>query len=71
MSLLVVTLIGALAGGGLFAHFTDTEESVGNQFTAGTLDLKPDDIAMESVNLAPCCWQVWDAHTLTNAGNLD
>ena len=32
-----------MIGVGTFAYFADTETSTGNQFTAGTLDLKTDD----------------------------
>jgi predicted ribosomally synthesized peptide with SipW-like signal peptide len=40
LSLMVIGLVAALAGAGLYAIFSDTETSTGNTFTAGTLDLK-------------------------------
>ena len=36
-------LVMALVGGGTWAYFSDPEESTGNVFTAGTLDLKTND----------------------------
>ena len=37
---MVIGLVAALVGAGLYAYFSDTETSSGNIFTAGTLDLK-------------------------------
>jgi predicted ribosomally synthesized peptide with SipW-like signal peptide len=42
MSLMIIALVGALVGGGVYAYFSDTETSTGNTFTAGTLDLNLD-----------------------------
>jgi predicted ribosomally synthesized peptide with SipW-like signal peptide len=42
VSMMVIGLVAALAGAGLYAYFSDTETSTGNTFTAGTLDLKVD-----------------------------
>ena len=39
MSILVIGVVAMAAGAGTFAYFSDTEESTGNTFTAGTLDL--------------------------------
>jgi predicted ribosomally synthesized peptide with SipW-like signal peptide len=39
MSLMVVSVVGALIGGGLYAYFSDTETSEGNTFSAGTIDI--------------------------------
>jgi predicted ribosomally synthesized peptide with SipW-like signal peptide len=39
VSVLALALVGALAGGGLFAYFSDTETSTGNTFVAGTIDI--------------------------------
>jgi predicted ribosomally synthesized peptide with SipW-like signal peptide len=39
-SLLMIGVVAAMAGAGTFAYFTDTETSVDNTFTAGTLDLQ-------------------------------
>ena len=74
LSVMVMALLALLVGGGLFAHFTDTESSEGNSFTAGTLDLKVDGedfIEREDLILKPCVWQSWDVHDLTNSGQLD
>ena len=40
MSILMIGVVAMAAGAGTFAHFSDTETSTGNTFTAGTLDLK-------------------------------
>ena len=40
VSLMVIALVGALIGGGIFAAFSDTESATDNTFTAGTLNLK-------------------------------
>ena len=41
VSVMVIALAGALVGGGIYAYFSDTEASMGNTFTAGTLNLVP------------------------------
>jgi predicted ribosomally synthesized peptide with SipW-like signal peptide len=38
--MMVIGLVAALAGAGLYAYFNDTETAGQNTFTAGTLDLK-------------------------------
>ena len=43
VSVMIIALVCALIGGGLYAVFSDTETSTGNTFTAGTLDLVVDD----------------------------
>ncbi len=40
--ILTLALVSSLIGGGLFAHFSDTEQSTDNTFTAGKLDLEID-----------------------------
>jgi len=40
VSLIALILVLGLVGGGSFASFSDTETSLGNTFTAGTLDLE-------------------------------
>jgi len=40
ISLVIIGLVGAAVGGGLFAMFSDTETSEGNTFASGNLDLK-------------------------------
>ena len=42
MSILMIGVVAMAAGAGTLAFFSDTEESTGNTFTAGTLDLKVD-----------------------------
>ncbi len=39
ISLSVIGLVAAIAIGGTIAYFSDTETSVGNTFTAGTIDI--------------------------------
>jgi len=41
VSAMVIALACALIGGGIYAVFSDTEDSTGNVFTAGTLNLVP------------------------------
>ena len=41
-SIMVIALVGGIVGGGLFAHFQDTETSTGNEFQAGFVDLEID-----------------------------
>jgi len=42
VSVMVIALASALIGGGVYAVFSDTEDSTGNTFTAGTLNLTAD-----------------------------
>jgi predicted ribosomally synthesized peptide with SipW-like signal peptide len=43
VSLMIIALVCLLIGAGVYAAFSDTETSAGNQFAAGTLDLEVDD----------------------------
>lgn len=43
-SLVLIGLAAALVGAGSLAYFSDVETSTGNTFTAGTLDLKVEDM---------------------------
>jgi len=43
LSIMIIVLVCALIGGAIYAVFSDTETSAGNQFAAGTLDLTVDD----------------------------
>jgi predicted ribosomally synthesized peptide with SipW-like signal peptide len=79
-SLMVLGLVACLVGAGLFAHFSDVEESVGNQFQAGTLDLDVYDSSganeislpvAEYDDLIPCCWYKWEHEILRNVGTTD
>ena len=36
---MIIALVAALIGGGVFAAFSDTETTTNNTFTAGTLNL--------------------------------
>jgi len=40
VSMMTIALVAALIGGGIYAAFSDVETSTGNEFIAGTLDLK-------------------------------
>jgi len=40
---MTISLVGALVGAGVSAYFSDVETSIGNTFTAGTLNLKVSD----------------------------
>jgi predicted ribosomally synthesized peptide with SipW-like signal peptide len=74
MSLMAVALIGGLVGGGLFAHFQDTETSEGNTFTAAEMDLQ---VGWEYPNtqnigdLKPCQWFKWQHDTVNNVGDME
>ena len=39
LGIMMIGLVAALAGAGMYAYFSDTEESTGNKFAAGTLDI--------------------------------
>ncbi len=54
VSLMTIVLVGALIGGGVYAAFSDTESTVNNTFTAGTLDLTVGaaDPTTESISVA-------------------
>ena len=71
-------LVMALVGGGTWAYFSDVETSTGNVFTAGTLDLTPDEATIYVItygvldDVAPG-WSSGgaDSWTLTNSGTID
>jgi hypothetical protein len=70
ISLLVIGVVAGLAGGNLFANFTDTEKSTGNAFIAGVMDLE--EYSHEAsiwLNIAPCHWVKKEA-TLINTGDF-
>jgi predicted ribosomally synthesized peptide with SipW-like signal peptide len=54
-SVMVIALVGALIGGGIYAFFSDVETSAGNTFTTGTLNLKvgDDDPCTETIDISP------------------
>ena len=73
LSIAVVLVIGLVAGG-TWAYFTDTEESTGNTFTAGTIDIAVnDENPWEGVgyftidDMKPCDVEYID-FTITNVG---
>jgi len=74
LSLSVIGVVAAIAVGGTIAYFSDTETSVGNTFTAGTIDISLDSSdgqAVETVSgdldLKPS--QVgWTKAVITNDG---
>jgi predicted ribosomally synthesized peptide with SipW-like signal peptide len=77
VSMMLVGLVAALAGAGLYALFSDTETSSGNSFSAGTLDLKVD--GKDDPNV-PVYFTVSDVKpgdsnsvdiVLSNAGSID
>jgi spore coat-associated protein N len=79
LSLATIAMVCLLAVGATRAYFNDTETSVGNTFTAGTLDLKvggQDDPAVAHVTktnikpAAPWTTQQGQGFTITNAGTV-
>jgi len=73
MSLVAVALVGGLAGGGLFAYFSDTETSTGNTFTAGTIDITLEGDIGEAVHASipqdfKPCETGYLIFTITNVG---
>jgi len=80
-SLMTIALtVAVVAGGGLYAYFSDTVESQDNVFTAGTLDLQIygsdwTDGPVGATWVSPSNWAPGEAFTATvrikNAGNID
>jgi len=74
ISLAVIGIVAAIAVGGTYAYFSDTETSTGNTFTAGTLDLKvngEDVFVPYSVSdLKPGDSRGTDTYTIKNNGSL-
>jgi predicted ribosomally synthesized peptide with SipW-like signal peptide len=67
---MVVSLLGALVGGGLFAYFSDTETSENNTFTAGTIDIDltgGGNVGGIGVDFKPCEWGTLE-HEVINSG---
>lgn len=72
---LALVLVVGLAGAGTFAYFSDTETSIGNSFTAGTLDLEvggqnpnsSPDFTLENVKPGDSGTVTYD---LTNVGSI-
>lgn len=71
-ALMTVAIVAGLVAGGTVAHFSD-QEITGAGFTAGTLDLKPDDENIDPYIIAdmnPCKWYK-DDFWVRNNGNKD
>lgn len=77
VSMMLIGLVAALAGAGLYAYFSDTETSSNNTFSTGTLDLKVDGYDDPYV---PVYFEVEDVKPgdsgsvdieLSNAGSID
>jgi len=51
LGIMTIGLVAMLAGTGLYAYFSDTETSVGNVFTAGTIDISIDPTVGQPVTL--------------------
>ncbi len=67
-------LLSGMTGIGTWAYFSDTETSTGNQMTAGTLDLKTDDVdgvtqTLFAINMQPGDIVGSEIITLKNAGS--
>ena len=74
LTIAFILLIG-MAGIGTWAYFSDVETLTGNQFTAGTLDLKTDDVDGVSQTLFAVSMQPGDTVgsediTLKNTGSI-
>jgi len=86
MALLVIGIVGALAGGGLFAYFNDTETSANNTFNSATLHIvldgdlitNPDNFGRVHNGVVPPshkfefkpCESGWLNFDVTNTGNI-
>ena len=64
ISLLVIGVVGGIVAGVTTAYFSDTETSVGNTFTAGTLDLKIDNTSY--LNGEPSNSTTWTLRDIDN-----
>ena len=75
LTIAFMLLIG-MTGIGTWAYFSDVETSTGNQMTAGTLDLKTDDVdgvsqTLFATNMAPGDTVGPETITLKNTGSVD
>lgn len=75
-SVMVIALVGSVAGAGTFAYFSDTETSTGNILRAGNLNLEidtddNDHFKVELINMAPGEWTGFKRLDLENGGTLD
>ncbi len=74
LAIAVILIIG-IGGVGVWAYFSDTESSTNNQLTAGTLDLKTNDVdgvtqTLNAPNLKPNNSYGPSTITLRNSGTL-
>lgn len=68
-SVMAIGLVAVLAGAGTFTYFSDTEESTGNTFIAGTLDLKVSDWNEEFGDGVTATWTMSNMEPgVTNVG---
>jgi len=68
MSLGIIGAVAAIAIGGTIAYFSDTETSAGNTFTAGTIDLRVDNVSYvtdQNGTLVPSPENTWMLEDLT------
>jgi len=75
LTIVFMLLIG-MTGIGTWAYFSDVETSTGNQMTAGTLDLKTDDVdgvsqTLFATNMAPGDTVGPETISLKNTGSVD
>jgi len=80
LSIIIIGVVGALIGAGVFAYFSDTETSTGNTFTAGTMNLDLTDASDDGTESEVATWVFSDIApgdtdgvarlTITNTGTL-
>jgi predicted ribosomally synthesized peptide with SipW-like signal peptide len=67
--------VGILAGGTVWAYFSDTETAQNNTFTVAELDLTVNgyDHWTETfpIEVKPCQWKLWESDALANVGQAD
>lgn len=77
MSIMTIAFVLAVVAGGTLALFADTESSIGNTFTSGTLDLRVDNengplgAKFSTSNMVPGEKYHAGTVTLSNAGTVD
>jgi predicted ribosomally synthesized peptide with SipW-like signal peptide len=75
LSLVVIAAVGSLAVGATISQFSDTETASDNTFSAGTLDLKTNNLdgvtnAYTLANMTPGAWENAGQVILKNAGSI-
>jgi len=74
ISIMVLSLVGALVGTGLFAYFSDTITSENNTFEAGTIDIDAlfgPIVYNDNATDAKPCETVYEYDVVTNTGRND